>query len=60
VKRAVEEGRLAPERFDSYLKLQQELETLEARKDTRARIDEKRKMKTVQQSLKKLYKYRGR
>ena len=60
VARAVEDGRLAPERLDSYVKLQDELEALAARKDTRARIDEKRKTKAIHHALKKLYKSRGR
>ena len=60
VTQAVEEGRLPADRLASYLKLQDELHALEARKDVRARIDEKRKTKNVQQSLKKLYKSRGR
>ncbi|HUQ86108.1 MAG TPA: ribosome small subunit-dependent GTPase A [Vicinamibacterales bacterium] len=60
VKQAIEDGTLAPERLENFLKLQDELKSLEARKDVRAQIDEKRKMKTINQSLKKLYKSRDR
>jgi ribosome biogenesis GTPase / thiamine phosphate phosphatase len=60
VKRAVEEGGLTPERFASFLKLQDEMEALDARKDVRAQIDEKRRGKITQKSLKQLYKDRAR
>jgi ribosome biogenesis GTPase len=60
VKQAIEGGTLAADRLEGFLKLQDELNSLEARKDVRAQIDEKRKMKTVNQSLKKLYKFRDR
>lgn len=58
VKQAVEEGSLAADRLEGFLKLQDELKSLEARKDVRAQIDAKRKIKSVSQSLKKLYKDR--
>lgn len=58
VKQAIEEGALAADRLEGFLKLQDELKTLEARKDVRAQIDAKKKMKSVSQSLKKLYKDR--
>ena len=58
VKQAVEEGTLAADRLEGFLKLQDELKSLEARKDVRAQIDAKRKIKSVNQSLKKLYKDR--
>ena len=58
VKQAVEEGTLAAARLEGFLKLQDELKSLEARKDVRAQIDAKRKIKFVNQSLKKLYKDR--
>ena len=48
------------ERLANYLKLQDEMRDLDARKDVRARIDEKRKVKIVSQSLKQLYKSRDR
>ena len=60
VKQAIADGTLAAERLASYLKLQQEMRSLDVLKDARAQIDEKRKMKTVSQSLKKLYKSRDR
>lgn len=60
VKQAIADGELPAERLVSYLKLQDEMHSLDVRKDARAQIDEKRKMKTVSQSLKKLYKSRDR
>ena len=60
VKQAIEEGTLAADRLEGFLKLQDEVSSLEARKDVRAQIDEKRKMKSINQSLKKLYKSRDR
>jgi ribosome biogenesis GTPase len=60
VKQAVEEGRLAPERLASFLKLEDEARALEARKDVRAQIDEKRRSRTVNRSLRQLYRDRGR
>ena len=58
VTQAVEEGTLAPERLEGYLKLQGELQHLESRKNVRAQIDAKRIVKSISQSLKKLYKSR--
>jgi ribosome biogenesis GTPase len=58
VKQAVEDGALAADRLEGFFKLQDELKSLEARKDVRAQIDAKRKIKSVSQSLKKLYKDR--
>jgi ribosome biogenesis GTPase len=60
VKRAVEEGRLTAERLASFHKLEDEVRALDARKDVRAQIDEKRRSKTAQKSLKQLQKDRGR
>lgn len=60
VKQAVADGRLTAERLQGYLKLQDEVESLETRKSVRAQIDEKRKTKTISQSLKKLYRDRER
>jgi len=60
VKRAIEEGTLAADRLEGFLKLQEELLSLDTRKNVRAQIDEKRKIKTISQSLKKLYKSRDR
>jgi ribosome biogenesis GTPase len=58
VKQAVEEGTLAADRLDGFLKLQDELQELEQRKDVRAQINAKRRLKTVSQSMKKFYKSR--
>jgi ribosome biogenesis GTPase len=58
VTRAVEEGSLAAERLASYHKLQDEVRHFENRRNVRAQIDEKRKVKTVNQAMKKLYKSR--
>ena len=58
VKHAVEEGTLAADRLEGFLKLQDELKSLEARKDVRAQIDARRKIKSVNQSMKKFYKDR--
>jgi ribosome biogenesis GTPase len=60
VKQAIADGTLPAERLESYDKLQEEIRSLGVRKDARAQIEEKRKMKTVSQSLKKLYKSRDR
>jgi ribosome biogenesis GTPase len=60
VKQAITDGALAAGRLASYVKLKEEIRHLDVRKDARAQIDEKRKMKTVSQSLKKLYKSRDR
>lgn len=60
VKTAVADGRLAASRLASYHKLQDELRDLEARRDIRAQIDEKRRNKIVGRSLKQLYKDRNR
>ena len=60
VKLAIEDGTLAAGRLENYFKLQAEIQSLDTRKNVRAQIDEKRKMKTINQSLKKLYKSRDR
>ena len=60
VKAAVEDGALAADRLAGFIKLQDELVTLEAKRDIRAQIDEKRRNRTVQKSLKQFYKERGR
>ncbi len=58
VKQAVEDGTLAADRLEGFLKLHDEMKSLEGRKDVRAQIDAKRKIKSISQSLKKLYKDR--
>ena len=60
VKLAIEEGRLPPERLQNYLKLQDELQDLDARKQGREQINIKRRFKTVSQSMKKFYKDKDR
>ena len=59
VKQAVADGRLSEVRLASYLKLQDELDTLGARTDARALIDEKRRSKVTGKSLKAFYKQRA-
>jgi len=60
VKQAIADGTLVAGRLENYLKLQDEMRSLDVRKDARAQIDEKRKMKTISKSIKKLYKSRDR
>lgn len=60
VKRAVEEGQLPADRLASFLKLQDEIRALDARKDVRAQINEKRRTKTTHKAQKQMYKDRGR
>ena len=60
VKQAIEDGTLAAARLEGFLKLQEELQSLEERKNVRAQIDAKRRVKSVNQSLKKLYRDRDR
>ena len=56
VKAAVEEGSLAPDRLDSYLRLQDELAFLGRQQDERALLEEKRRgkqgAKAVRQAVK--------
>jgi hypothetical protein len=60
VKAAVAAGALATERLASYVKLHDEIRALDAKRDVRAQIDEKRRSKTIGRSMKQLYKDRGR
>ena len=60
VKQAIDDGQLAPERLAGYLKLQDEMHSLEARKQVREQINVKRRHKTISQSMKKLYKDRDK
>jgi ribosome biogenesis GTPase len=60
VKQAVEDGTLAADRLGGYLKLQEELRSLESRKQVRERLNVKRRFKSASQSMKKLYKDRDR
>jgi ribosome biogenesis GTPase len=58
VKLAIEEGRLDASRLEGFVKLQDEVQSLEDRKSARAQINAKRRFKTVSQSMKKLYRDR--
>jgi ribosome biogenesis GTPase len=60
VKQAVEDGTLAADRLEGFVKLQEEMQSLEERKGVRAQINAKRKFKSASQSMKKLYKDRER
>ena len=56
VKAAVEDGRLAADRLESYLRLKDELASLERQQDERALLEEKRRgklgAKAVRQAIK--------
>jgi ribosome biogenesis GTPase len=60
VKAAVAAGELAADRLGSYLKLQDELRSLEVRRGVRARIEEKRAGKVIGRAIKQMYKLKGR
>jgi ribosome biogenesis GTPase len=60
VKAAAEAGTLAPERLESFLKLQVEQEEIERKRDERALLDEKRQSKAGSKALKALYEDRER
>ena len=60
VKAAVAEGTIPAERLASYLKLQDELRELDAKRDVRAQIEEKRRGKVMGKALKQLYRQRER
>jgi len=60
VKAALADGRLAPERWESYLKLQRELEMLERRLDKRAASEDRRRWRAMDRTLRALYRDRER
>lgn len=60
VKAALAEGRLAPERWDSYQRLQRELELLERRLDKRLAAEERRRVRASSKDVRRLYDHRGR
>jgi ribosome biogenesis GTPase / thiamine phosphate phosphatase len=60
VKAAIDEGTLPADRLASFLKLNDEAAALDARRDARALIDEKRRGKMGAKALKQLHKDRGR
>jgi len=47
IARALESGELAPERWNSYLKLERELHSISARVDARARGEERRRWRSI-------------
>ena len=60
VRAAVDAGELAPDRYDSYLNLRQEQETMERLRDERAQLDAKRQARVQGKALKAMQKQRGR
>jgi len=58
VKQAIADGTLPAGRLEGFLKLQDEMKSLESRKDVRAQIDEKKRWKPIAKSMKKFYKDR--
>jgi ribosome biogenesis GTPase len=60
VKSAVEDGRLSSSRLASYHKLQDELRSLDARRDVRAQIEEKQRNRTISRAIRQLYRERKR
>ena len=53
VRAALEDGRLAPERWESYRKLQAEIRALEIRQDKRLRSEERKKWRQFSRSMRK-------
>lgn len=60
VKEALADGRLAPERWESYLKLQRELAHLDRRLDHRAQAEEKRRWRAVTLQARENMRAKGR
>ncbi len=60
VKQALADGRLAPERWESYVKLQGELELLERRLDKRLAAEERQRIRAVSNRIRRIYEERGR
>jgi ribosome biogenesis GTPase len=60
VRAALEEGTLSWERWDSYRKLQRELEHLERRLDKRARSEERRRWRTISREAAERMRLKGR
>lgn len=54
VRRAVDEGRLAPARLESYLRLRREREHLQRRQDELATMMEKRRWRTIHKEMRHL------
>jgi ribosome biogenesis GTPase len=60
VREALADGRLARERWESYVKLQRELEHLERRLDKRALAEQRKRWRAVNLDLRRRYQARGR
>lgn len=60
VKRAVQEGTLPSDRYESFLKLQREQSETARLRDERAMLDAKRQGKIISKSIKAMQKQRGR
>jgi ribosome biogenesis GTPase len=60
VRQAVADGLLDEGRWTNYVKLQDEREAIERRKDVRARIEEKRRGKVIGRAIKQVYRLKGR
>ncbi|MEK6649799.1 MAG: ribosome small subunit-dependent GTPase A [Bacteroidota bacterium] len=58
VKAAIEDGRLAPDRYDAYKKLEKEIAYLARRKDQNLQRQETAKWKKITSEIKKTYKNR--
>ncbi len=58
VRQAAAEGRLAPERLESYLKLRKEAEYSAGRQDQLAQIEHKRKWKAISKAVKQIKPHR--
>jgi len=59
VQQAIAEATLAPDRFESYLKLQKEIAYLHRKEDKAAELLEKEKWRKLHAAQKKMYKRRG-
>jgi ribosome biogenesis GTPase len=60
IQAALEDGRLTHERWESYVKLQRELEHLERRLDKRAQAEEKRRWRAVNVEMRRRQQAKGR
>jgi ribosome biogenesis GTPase len=60
VKEAIENGTLAPERWESYLKLQRELAHLERRLDKRAQAEERKRWRALSAFAREASRAKGR
>lgn len=60
VEEALASGTLSPERLESYRKLQRELRQIHLKQDELARLQEKKRVKVIHKSLKKIDEFKGR